>query len=38
MKLQLQMFVYDRVDETTATNACVYDRVEVTLQLPFVCI
>ena len=22
MKLQLQMFVYDRVDETTATNVC----------------
>ena len=23
MDLQLQMFVYDRVDETTATNVCV---------------
>ena len=22
MKLQLQMFVYDRFDETTATNVC----------------
>ena len=27
MKLQLQMFVYDRVDETTATNVC-QDRVD----------
>ena len=24
MKLQLQMFVQDRVDETTATNVCIY--------------
>ena len=23
MKLQLQMFLYDRVDETTATNVCI---------------
>ena len=29
MKLQLQIFVQDRVDETTATNVC-QDRVDET--------
>ena len=38
MKLQLQMFVYDRVDETTATNVCTEttDRVDETTATMFV--